>query len=378
MGSGVYHERDRFFSYRQICQLFGVSLPTTRSAVDFLVRENLLQAEDRSGLYLQPGFRQRALYFYHKAQEIPPLAAPRRWSHRRYKLLSLESADQRPFIAFFPLQAASSPMFFKGIPSFMEWKAACCAKGFFDKSRQIEAKAAIVLCRTQTNEGLKGFLEQCHRFNTRGVVFFDRSYPDFFEQAAPELLRTGIPVIRVFDSCRHLDAVSLNHNDVAIGYESVRYLARKGHRKIAVLHASSSATPAMEDRVKGAELFAGESGGKTELVIEPVHYDLPSTLRSFVTRHRRINAFYIVNSWIFQRLKQALDESGLRRETFPDIFICTARGNVAPYKGFCDGFYLDYEVLGQKAMETIQAFVDGTLVSKNMLIEPTSIFTREP
>ena len=375
MGSGAYHEGDRFFSYRKICQLFGISLPTARSAFDFLIRENLLQPQDRSGLYLQPGFRQKALFLYHKAEEIPPLAAPQRWSHRRFQLASPEPAEQRPFVAFFPLQSASSPMFFKKVPSFMGRHFASCAKGFLNMAAQTEARALIVFCRTRSYEGVEEVVRQCLRFNARGVAFFDRSYPEFFTLAARELLRKGIPLIRVFDDCRYLDVVSLNHNNIAIGYESVRYLARKGHRKMAVLYASYSATSATEDRIKGARLAAEESGGKVELVLEAVRHDPPSTLHAFVAKHRRINGFYVVNSWIFQRLETALKESRLRRETPPDIFVCTARGNVPPFKGVSDGFYLDYEALGAEAMKTFKAIAEGSPLSKNVLLEPSSIFT---
>lgn len=373
MGSGAYQERDRFLSYRKVCKLFGVSLPTAKTAFGRLLDEGLLKVEDRSGIYLQPHFRQKALFLLKKLDEVghcDPLLPPLKW---RYRWASFSaSASTRPLVAVFPFSASRRPIFFREPPPFLSGVLNFCAKGFYAEARR---KETPILFATQrlSHPGYDANLlvERCVKLNAGGVVYFHWGHTPKFQEQAQRLVDEGIPVLRAFDHCHGMSIFSLNYNNVAIGYDAVTALASRGHQKVVALIASTVADRASNDRITGARIAQEEH--RLELDVVAVEFEKPHTLDDFLRTRPDVSAFFLANSWIVGPLRESLSRLWGTKAPFPDVVLCTARRNSPAYRD-CYGFYLDFEVLGREALSVLKRVADGEAVSKSILLPPSHFF----
>jgi DNA-binding transcriptional regulator YhcF (GntR family) len=228
---GGYQPGQRFLSNRKICRKWCVSDTTTRKALAWMVEEGIVQARAQSGFYLNPDYHKRALLLLHKHTRhklpSPPSLATRRFQYlpgagRKRRRIALVWYDDEPSTGVGrlpPKMLATGWDWSHGF--FTEAVAHGCEVHFFVLNRRPEqqqfALAKIVEARLD------------------GVAVFSRVQDPGLPPLLSGLTRGNIPVIRVFGDSEGLELPTVNLNNVAMGYEGARRLARLGHRRLVVL-----------------------------------------------------------------------------------------------------------------------------------------------
>ena len=178
------------------------------------------------------------------------------------------------------------------------------------------------------------------------------------------ILAANIPAVTVFDDCEGLNLVSVNINNIGLGYEVVRRFLRLGHHRIAVL-VPRIRNPYFQDRAAGARLAMAEAqSGETSLDVFqfPLFRPVPSrVVEKFRDPRHRPTALFVTSATLFDNLWPLLRR--LRLRVPHDISIITAAR--AAYRPACkrsfDTMRIDFSGIGKMALAQLIALLEGTL-----------------
>lgn len=364
LASGLYGPERRFLSNRKVRRSWGVAWATAASSLNWLVEQGLLRVKPRSGYYTTSEVQKRALALLH-GNPRPPLPTRMSWETKRFRLNPKSNLIPRR-IAVIVSGIRSHSEALKDLPSpaaghdlglesarslFREATRHGCTVQFYVDNGQTKRRALIV--------------DQLLKHRPDGVIAFRRlmSYAPLQAMMTP-ILAANIPAVTVFDDCEGLNMVSLNINNVGLGYEVVRRFLRLGHHRIAVL-VPRIRNPYFQDRAAGARLAMAEAQpdeNSLEVFQFPLFRPVPSrVVEKFRDPRHRPTALFVTSATLFDSLWPLLRR--LRLRVPRDISIITAAR--AAYRPACkrsfDTMKVDFPGIGKMALAQLIALLEGTL-----------------
>lgn len=376
LASGLYPEHSRFISNRKIRRLWKVSEPTATSGLHWLVNKGLLTARPRSGYYVARQGQKKALVLLH-GQTSTGLSSPMTWDLKRYQLAQGGGHGTRRIavivagilsraeaLSHLPPPGTEHDLVLESARSiFREATRQKCSVHFYMDDGHAERRSVIV--------------DRLLKQKPDGVIAFRRlpSYAPLQAMVAP-ILAARIPVVTVFDDCEGLNVLSLNINNVGLGYDVVRRFLRMGHRRVAILLPKVQ-SPYFQDRAVGGRMAVSEArlpNASLEVLQLPRFRPIPPSMaRRFHDPKQRPTALFVTAASLFASLWPLLRQ--LKLAVPRDISIIMAAGDtyVPGCKRSFDTMKINFPDIGKLALSSLIALLEGHLAQRTNVLAPRYI-----
>ncbi len=368
LASGLFLTGGRFFSNRKICRLWRVSETTAKTALAWLVNARLVEVRNRSGYYVAPGAQEQALFLLYR-DGFPKLAAPATWETRRYTLRLQTEAPQLCIGIIRPGESLSSVAAADTLSTSPE------LRGLFMALRR-EGVECRYYIDNQTPESRREIAQLARQHGLHGVVAFRRNKESYvpLEPLIRAISGRALPVVTVLDDCEGLNVVSVNVNNVALGYRAARHLLRNRHRRIAVVYPNQH-NYYFFDRVLGCRRAVEERSGSHLLELSEEELASPGgAQRLFGRGSERPTGVFLTS---YDQVAPVLAMLRRRRLRVPEevsLLVCrrsSTGGNVSGLP--LDAMAIPFEALGKLAAETILKLLRGKPTSRTNLVSATLV-----
>lgn len=384
IASGNYKENTRFLSRREIMRQWKVSSPTAVGALRFLADWDILYASDRSGHHLRPHFLQKTLLRINKT-DLTPLPGQPQWDDKARALIHAGKPLRQIAVISVddnidPLAATRHEVVPAGVPLSLPIKIP--AKVIFR-----EANALGVTTDFYFDDGLeatrKQILDKLSRSRVQGVIILRRLMSDAVSPLARPLINMGLPVVTAFDDCENLPMVSVNFNNVGLGYTAAQQFIAHGHRHIAVTLPQANEAPwYYRDRCRGCEMAAAEHTRThpqdpvkvTSLTVSLVPQKVYSKkLNSLLQRSNpeRPTALLSTSVNLLTAMEPLFKQLGLKIPQDLSLIMCSSIAMPAQVQQPTDIMMLDFEEIGRQSLRALQALYQGQAAGKTWLVEST-------
>ena len=383
IASGHYSNKRSFLSRREIMRLWKVSSPTATKSLRLLEQWNILRAHSRSGQHFCPRYLQTALLQLNKTQ-LAPLPGHLSWEARARMLRTVESKLER--IAVISICEAHPHRTGRksGIPEkSLSIPIHIPSQVIFNKAHQVGVSVDFYI-DNGTDEVRQQIIHSLIGSGIQGVILLRRLLASPVAPLADPLLKVGMPVVAVFDNCEHLHIVSVNFNNVGLGYKAGQIFLQEGHRRLAVLLPEAGEDPYYyRDRFHGVELAVGE--------FNAAHPDDPAgviALEAFPSpghRHRpchrplqaafspqnpeRPTAVLSTAVGLLKHLKLILDKAGLAIPHALSVIMCSTTPTLPPTEELISIMKLDFEKIGAQAFAALELLFANRYTEKVQLID---------
>jgi len=381
IASGHYSNKRSFLSRRKIMKLWKVSSPTATKSLDILREWDILSARSRSGQHFQPHYLRTALLHLNKTQ-LAPLPGQLSWTAkaRRLRKENEESLQRISVVSICDDLEQSSPDRHKWSP------AASRSVPIRIPSQVIFNKAnkAGVAVDFYLDNGAPGASEEIVRAliesRMQGVIILRRLLASPVAPMAKPLLEAGIPVVAVFDDCEHLRMVSVNFNNVGLGYKAAQVFLNEGHRHLAVIVPEEGEdTNYYSDSFHGAELAASE--------FNALHPDDPVTVSVLAMQlqrgrvlpaakallrkdnPRRATAILCTAVSLLHALEATIQRGGLKIPEDLSVIMCSTTPAFSSRLNLVDIMKLDFEEIGACAFAALQSLCANQFTEKAWLTD---------
>ncbi|EIQ00403.1 transcriptional regulator [Opitutaceae bacterium TAV1] len=381
IASGNYCENTRFLSRREIMRQWKVSSPTATDALRILAGWGILHPNDRSGHHLRPQFLQKTLLRINKTSLSPLPGQPRLDDKARALLHANRPLGRIAVVSVCdhidPL-AATRHDNVPAVPLSLPIKIP--AKIIFSEANEVGVTVDFYFddgCDATRRQ----ILGDLPRSRPQGVIILRRLMSAAVSPLATPLIKAGIPVVTAFDDCENLRMVSVNFNNVGLGYTAARQFLAAGHRRIAVaLPLEEEAPWYYRDRYHGCELAAREHiaayPGDT-VTITPVAVSLhprqtpARRLLALFDRadSRRPTALLSTSVNLLVALQPLFVRLGLHVPADLSVIMCSSTPVRPPEGQPTDIMKLDFEEIGRQAFRALQSLYRGEFAEKTWLVE---------
>jgi len=375
MASGNYLPNERFLSHRDVKRFWRVSSPTATTSLQKLVEWGIIKSRDRSGHYLVPDFRRMALA---RLNAVHSIAMPRKpdWQTKVHSADRPENSLKRIALVMMPQGAERT-----GKSDTLSPQISCMATSYTARAIFREAERSGVMVDFYMDDGK----EECHEWivkqitstNAQGAVIIRRILSTRVAPMASMFMKKGIPVVTAYDDCEHTNMVSVNFNNVGIGYSATRRFLDLGHRRIGVV-LQKAPDQYFSDRFSGSELAVKEFGDPSART-QPFFLEYSDTetdvrkrfARSFSRSNKdRPTALLITDVQLLTMLKPLIQSEHLTIPRDLSAIVCSTITEVPGFKRRFDIMKLDFEEVGRAAYRALEKLFQGTSYSPCLLVNP--------
>ncbi|HWL52329.1 MAG TPA: substrate-binding domain-containing protein [Chthoniobacteraceae bacterium] len=367
IASGAWRERRRFLSNREICKRWAVANVTATRSLKALKEMGLLQPVDRSGYLLDTDAQERALLDLHRHPSVwlPPRQG---WSQRSLSMLN-RAAKERAFAVILEHPGTLLKMV-NDMPLLPPGSGLSCVKGFFQAAA--EQKIAVHFYTdngTAQSHSLIGNALQ--KAKPAAVAVFRRTHYYPTSSLAKAQLAANIPVIAAFGDCEAGRLLSIDFNQVGIGYRGMKMLLKHGHRRI-WFPLPQGRFHHVEARLQGIRYAMAEADQPVELLTDelPFKAPLPASLRRrLVQPERRPTAIFATDRAMIQTLLPHLEQLDIHIPKTLSLLMCAGtclvddNGTEA-----VDTLFLDFEEVGRRAFANLHAFLQGRAIRRRAFV----------
>ncbi len=382
IASGHYSERTSFLSRREIMRQWKVSSPTATQSLRILTGWDILSANARSGHHFRPDFLQRALLRLNQTQ-LSPLPGQPTWDDRARNLRRQETTLQRIAVVSIgdrlttgPLSkrhSAKSPEMARSIPIRIP------SQSIFSEANEAGVAVDFYLDNGEATTG-EQIVRDLIAARMQGVIILRRLLAASVAPIAEPLLKAGIPVVAVFDDCEHLKMVSVNFNNVGLGYKAAQAFIAAGHRRLAtVLPPDLEAPNYYRDRFLGCRLAAREfNAAHPEERVTVAPLSIPLTIGKVSTRAlkifnkktpRRVTALLSTSVNLLEALEATFQAGGIGIPEDLSVIMCSSTPLLSTKGGNVDIMKLDFEEIGQQAFKALQSLFNSQFTEKAWLVD---------
>lgn len=369
LASGLFLTGSRFFSNRKICHHWKVSETTAKTALARLVKAGVLEVRNRSGYYLPPGAQEQALFLLYR-DGSPRLAASATWETRAYTLRLQTAAPQLCIGIIRPGEAAASVVAADALSTSPE------LRGLFMALRR-EGVECRYYIDNQTPESRREIAALARQHGLHGVVAFRRNKESYLplEPLIRAMKGSALPVVTVLDDCEGLNVVSVNVNNIALGYRAARHFLRNRHKRIAVVYPNRHNTYFF-DRVLGCRRAVEERPGSRllELSEQELLGDPGGAQRTFGRGQERPTAVFLTS---YDQVAPVLTILRRRRLRVPEdvsLLVCRRGSTGADVSGLpLDAMAIPFETLGKLAAEAVLKLLRGKPIPRTNLVSATLV-----
>lgn len=378
LASGSYHEGKRFLSRRTIMKQWKVSSLTATRALEKLTKSGLLKITDRSGNTLEKGFRKKTMILLQENQTLP-LPAKGSWEFKARAIISGEK----------PLRSIAVVLLHEDYSSvradtdyYPADKIGVCLKAFSPLAFT-ETIRSIFRSTSDLNISVDFYISNGSEVSTdevlnnivinqnQGVIILKRLRNLSVSSIAQPLIKLGIPVVSAFDHCENLKMISVNFNNVAIGYTAVKELAKMGHQRIGVLYPSGPEEPNyFRDRLLGAQLLEGKDYN-SKIQIVPIEIDGESGLNGQyllnlfnLKDENRITAVFSTSVEMISLIFSKLKELRISIPKHLSVICCSTSPKVEQIRSPLDLMKIDFAKIGTETVDSIRALYFGDFKEK--------------
>lgn len=374
MASGNYSAEKRFLSNRNVARYWEVSSLSADKGLQQLVKWGLLTPKDRSGYYLVPDFRQRALA---RLNPSPSTVLPRQldWQMKLYSKQRQGKTFQRMALILIPNMPEGGGQDLDEACQHALQDVSNTARAIF-----LEAERAKVMVDCYIDdrkaESRHRIVEQVRSTNAQGVLIVRRLLSSRVAPMVSTFLSIGLPVVTAYDDCEQTNMVSINFNNVGIGHAAARIFLDHGHRKIGVLHKTKEQY--IYDRFLGSELAASELNDP-RISIEPFFLEYSYTdakiHRLFGRRFNRNNpnrptALLATDALLLTRLQPLFKSEKLIIPRDLSVIICSPVPEIPGFQQSFDIMKLDFAEIGSLAFRTLEKLYIGSSCPPCVLVTP--------
>lgn len=282
LSSAHYSEGGRFLSLREVVGRFGVSKPTASLAHDKLLQSGLLISKPRSGLYVAPGAKEKAMLLLEK-MPISNIPAPQSWTTKRNRITRmLDGQRLRVGIIYHTTTSLPSAGAIGSLGDLddlavgqLRGVLGCLAAG---RERSAPMGFALHDGTSERNEDIRAWLER-ERFEGLLVVQRMQAFPQFHSLAEASL-RRGIPIVTLFGSPPGPDIIGVDFNNVAAGFQAATRIAAIGRKRLKLIMPQSSGISTIL-RMEGARLATEQLGMEFHVVEVRLDTDRPELVPLF-------------------------------------------------------------------------------------------------
>ncbi len=381
IASGHYSNKKSFLSRREIMKLWKVSSPTATRSLHILKEWDILSARSRSGQHFQPHYLQTALLHLNKTQ-LAPLPGQLSWeakarnlrkqkeeSLQRIAVVSICDDVKQPTTGRhqrIPEMALSIPI---RIP----------AQVIFNRANKAGVAVDFYLDDGTPRTGEK-IVESLIQSRMQGVILLRRLLASPVAPLAKPLLKAGIPVVAVFDDCEHLKMVSVNFNNVGLGYQAAQVFLNEGHRHLAVIVPEDIEDPNYyRDRFHGAELASNEFNAMypgdpvtVSLLSISLHRGKVLPLaKALLSKDnpKRVTAILCTAVGLLRALETTISRGNLKIPDDLSVIMCSTTPTLPSKGNLIDIMKLDFEEIGACAFAALQSLCANQFTEKTWLVD---------
>ena len=375
MASGNHHSDQRFLSHRLIMRNWRVSATTANLALALLAESELVRVADRSGHYLVPDFRERALALLAKDSLAPSPTPIVKGRDLRGRLIGIKGTDNASTmrIGVLLLTTATLPKMNPRTPSRMaslDVAAASTARGIYVLAEGNDNQIDFVACRATEEDKARAF-HRLSRTAPDGVVVVCRITDHQIAMTAEALLKKLIPVVAIFDDCEGTGMISVNLNNIGMGLKAAEIFLDSGHKELGILVPKTLGRSTI-DREQGFQRAIKEGLGvlPVQFPIDPdgLPEDHHAVARSI--RDSKITALYSVGHELAEALLSCLGSVGIKVPKDLSILSSSSTPNVPGSLEKVDILHMDFEALGRIAYRALTDYRRGEVSQKCYLINP--------
>jgi DNA-binding LacI/PurR family transcriptional regulator len=202
-----------------------------------------------------------------------------------------------------------------------------------------------------------------------GVMIIKRKAPFQAKTLGDSLLQRGIPVVVLYGEDEGSDMVSVNFNNVGMGFTAAETLLKNGHRRLGVLlHRDSNKN--WDDRLRGFRLRTDKEKGVTvtEFSLRDRQDDY---LQAAAGLHRgRITALFSTTQEVLAGFLPALKGSGIQVPADVSVLMCASTSAVQDSPLPVDTLIQDFAQLGRMAFHVLEGYCGGQVAQKAYLLDP--------
>ncbi len=373
ISSGQYAEGGRFMSHRRIMRQWRVAADTANSALFRLTEEGILVVRERSGHYLANRFRERALLALHRTESPNTDFSPLRQHTLRMKMLLQGRTGYRMkrVAAVLILRGDHQPNQGMNDPSLARCIASSLtARGIFLEAEQRRVAVDFFLCNG-TPDSERHTLSRVLNSRPDGVMIINRKPPFQSKLLGESLLLRGIPVVALYDESGGSDMVSVNFNNVGIGFTAAEIFLDKGHRKLAILSYRQINTNYFSDRIRGFLLRANRERCSTvvELHVDNQHPEEFSQAAA-VLRQEGVTALFAVTEDLLAGLLPPLTQERLRVPKDVSVLMSASASTVQNFAAPVDTLIQDFVLLGRMGLRALERYCKGDVTQKTYFLDP--------
>lgn len=360
LAGGHYAPGERFLSLRGIVERFGASKPTANLVQKRLLDEGLISTRPRSGTFVAPGARERAMLVL-AAGEPAEGVMPHTWQNQRERLrLSAGASRPRHVMTLYSFTYPTIAM----LPT-PEWNPSPrTSRGCLEAARTRNAEASLIF-HDGSESRQRQVLEWMEAADLGGAVIGQRSttFRHFHEVVNP-LLARGVPVVNLFGDAHGADLVSVDFNNVAGGFQAATRLLAAGHRELTVLHWANSMPAPTVLRLEGIRLAARQYGATVKGI--PIETLEKIALPRLFTAKRWPEAVICLSfEFAVELLKQA-EGIAVPGTDFSIIAFSSIAETQDGRK--IDIIRMDFDRLGAEAMNLLLDMMEGKETHRTLLI----------
>ncbi len=374
VASGIYAEREKFLSRRNIAAMWQVSPGTANRALENLVRNGVLKGQPKSIFLLESGAYRRAQLLLSQT-EISPLPPPKTWQNQRRRILGRSRPEGYRLAAVIDEAAIDWKKFAEigGGWTFEDTRTKINNQwyllGFLQEANRHFCEVEFLRDDRSANSWER-ILQEVDRKCFDGVAVFQRI--NFYPRRGllKELKQRNIPVLTVLDSCEGEADASVEFNDTAAGHEAMKILLEQGHRDI-VYMLGPQRNAANRSKLEGALACIRQMGLKDKVHLRPVRQlitprNLETIRQWFSNKSDMPTAAFCEVIGHFERISGILKQAKIR---IPRDFSVMGFGSAytdSEIYGILDVMEKNLAILGQRAAEMLVAMIAGNPVERTL------------
>lgn len=380
IASGHYSDRKSFLSRREIMKLWKVSSPTATKSLRILEGWNILTPQSRSGQHFMPSYLQTALLHLNKA-ELTPLPGQPSWEAKARKLRRQhEKLERIAVVSICDGIAHHGTDRLEALPeASLSIPIRIPSQVIFNRANKVGVSVDFYLDDGVPHTGEK-IVESLIRSRIQGVIILRRLLASPVAPMAKPLIEAGIPVVAVFDNCENLRMVSVNFNNVGLGYKAAQVFLANGHRHLAVAVPEDMEAPNYyRDRFHGAELAAEEfnaahGGNAARVSLLSISLKRGKVLpkaKALLAKENlaRATALLCTSVNLLSALDTTLQRKNIKIPNDLSVMMCSIRPNHPTQNELVDIIKLDFEEIGIQAFTALQSLFADQFTEKAWLVD---------
>lgn len=365
LASGYYPKNSRFISLRKASSMFRSSKPTTAIAYQRLCDEGYLIPSPRSGYRVTQQARSKAMLALQesKLQFLPP---PHDWKYKRARIQSELRPHTRnvAIIYFVYTEQLKSDIH----PPDESIHSLRCSRGCLEAAMRLNINISFA-CFDGNPDRLIQLNSELKTKPFDGVIVIQRNTQiQNFDEITSPLVKKGIPVISLFGQYTQSDVVHIDFNNTSSAYKAIQIMHERGIRKIIVPTVPNSGLSQVL-RLEGCKLAAEDFG----LEMEIFDYDISRPnggLTALLKKHRgrQVGILALFHDSALA-VKRAADRSRYHIPNDISLIGFTSEPNVPSMKFAFDSMKLDFDRIGNFAVETMNRILNGEAVHRCILLD---------